>query len=43
MTETAEKDDTVEKLNNLSGEEVEKRANKASDRLKHKLKKYSSK
>jgi len=42
MTETFEKDDTVENLNNLPDEEVEKRADKAFDRFKDKLKKYSS-
>jgi hypothetical protein len=42
MPETVEKDDPVEKLNNLSDEEIEERADKAFDRFKDKLKEYSS-
>jgi len=37
-----EKDDSVEKLNNVSDEEIEKRADRAFDRFKDKLKEYSS-
>lgn len=42
MPETVEKDDPMEKLNNLSDEEIEERANKAFERFKDKLKEYSS-
>lgn len=42
MPETVEKDDPVEKLNNLSYEELEERADRAFERFKDKLKEYSS-
>jgi hypothetical protein len=42
MPETIEKDDSVEKLNNLSDEEIEERADRAFNRFKDKLREYSS-
>jgi len=39
---TVEKDDPVEKLNNLSDEELEERVDRAFERFKDKLKEYSS-
>jgi uncharacterized phage-associated protein len=42
MPETVEKDETVEKLDNLSDKKIEERADKALERFKDKLKKYSS-
>ena len=42
MPETVEKEETVEKLDNLSDEEIEERADKALERFRDKLKKYSS-
>jgi hypothetical protein len=42
MPETVEKDDPVKKLNNLSDEEIEERADRAFERFKDKLKEYSS-
>jgi hypothetical protein len=42
MPETVEKDDPVEKLNNLSDEELEERFERDLENFKDKLKKYSS-
>lgn len=41
MPEAVEKDD-VEELNGLPDEEIEERSDRAIDRLKNKLKEYSS-
>lgn len=40
MPKTVEKDDTVEKLDDLSDEEIEERADKALDRFKETLNQY---
>jgi len=42
MPETVEKDDPVEKLNNLSDEEIEERADKALERFKDTVDQYFS-